>query len=134
MRPSSLAFAALLLSSAAVSAQDVRGVLENLNRAVNPQQQQDQNQTGERDRDMDRLFRSEAAREVELRDLSAADLRRYENLPPGERRRWDEDFAKSARDRFQRMSESDRRRYLDEVDRADRRSSGSSVPDRERRR
>ena len=133
MKPSSLAFAALLLSSTAVSAQDVRGVIENLNRAVNPQQQ-DQNQTGERDRDMDRLFRSEAAREIELRDLSAADLRRYENLAPGERRRWDEDFAKSARDRFQRMSENDRRRYLDEVDRADRRSSGSSVPDRERRR
>jgi hypothetical protein len=133
MKASSLVFAALLLTSAAASAQDVRGVIENLNRAVNPQQQ-DQNQAGERDRDMDRLFRSEAAREIELRDLSAADLRRYENLAPGERRRWDEDFAKSAKDRFQQMSESERRRYLDEVDRADRRSSGSSVPDRERRR
>ena len=133
MKASSLVFTALLLTSAAASAQDVRGVIENLNRAVNPQQQ-DQNQAGERDRDMDRLFRSEAAREIELRDLSAADLRRYENLAPGERRRWDEDFAKSAKDRFQQMSESERRRYLDEVDRADRRSSGSSVPDRERRR
>ena len=133
MKASSLAFAALLLSGVAASAQDVRGVIENLNRAVNPQQQ-DQNQAGERDRDMDRLFRSEAAREIELRDLSAADLRRYENLAPGERRGWDEDFARSAKDRFQQMSESDRRRYLDEVDRADRRSSGSSVPDRERRR
>ena len=129
---SGVAAAVLLLSSAA-SAQDVRGVLDNLNRAINPQQH-DQNQSRESDREMDRLFGSEGAREIELRELSAADLRRYENLPPGERRKWDEDFARNARERFQRMSEAERRRYLDDVDRADRRSSGSSIPEPDRRR
>ncbi len=169
MRVSAVAFAAaLVLGGAAASAQDVRGVLENLNRAVNPQQDQGERQIrgeeerywrdyyGNRDdwrdrqrsdfgnrgsgssssrdgdRDMDRVFSSEGARQIELRELSDADLRRYENLPPGERRRWDDDFARNARDRFDRMSDSDRRRYLDDVERFDRRGSGSSMPERRR--
>jgi hypothetical protein len=172
MRASGVALAAaLLLGGAAASAQDVRGVLENLNRAVNPQQDQGgererqiraeeerywRNYYGNRDdwrdrqsrefgsrgsgsssariddRDLERVFRSDGARQIELRDLNDADLRRYENLPPGERRRWDEDFARNARDRFERMSDSDRRRYLDDVERLDRRGSGSSVPERRR--
>jgi hypothetical protein len=158
-----------MLGGAAASAQDVRGVLDNLNRAVNPQQDQGERDRqiraeeerywreyyGNRDdwrdrqnrefggrgsgsssrtsdRDMDRVFRSEGAKQIELRDLSDADLRRYENLPPGERRRWDEDFARNARERFDRMSDSDRRRYLDDVERLDSRGSGSSMPDRRR--
>jgi hypothetical protein len=173
MRASGVALAAaLMLSGAAASAQDVRGVIDNLNRAVNPQQQQNPSDRerqiraeeerywrdyyGNRDdwrdrqnrefggrgsgsssarfddRDMERIFRSEGALQIELRDLNAADLRRYENLPPGERRRWDEDFAQSARERFQRMSDSERRRYLDDVERLDRRGSGSSMPERRR--
>jgi hypothetical protein len=165
MRVSAVALAtALMLGGAAASAQDVRGVLENLNRAVNPQQDQGERQIrgdeerywrdyyGNRDdwrdrqnrefgnrgsgsssdRDMDRVFRSEGARQIELRELSDADLRRYENLPPGERRRWDEDFAENARERFDRMSDNERRRYIDDVERFDRRGSGSSTPDRRR--
>src|SRR5688500_16261087 len=118
---------------AAASAQDVRGVLDNLNRAVNPQQDQgsererqiraeeerywrdyygnrddwrdrQNREFGSRgsgsssrtsDRDMDRVFRSEGAKQIELRDLSDADLRRYESLPPGEPRRWAEAFARN---------------------------------------
>jgi hypothetical protein len=171
MRASGIALAAaLMLGGATASAQDVRGVLDNLNRAVNPQQDQGERERqiraeeerywrdyyGNRDdwrdrqnreygnrgsgssssrsgdRDMDRVFRSEGARQIELRELSDADLRRYENLPPGERRRWDDDFASNARERFDRMSDSERRRYLDDVERFDRRGSGSSMPDRRR--
>jgi hypothetical protein len=174
MRPLALGLAAVLMSGAAAYAQDVRGVIDNLNRAVNPQQPQNQSdrerqiraeeerywrdyygnrddwrdraerdfgargsgssQSHVSDRDMDRVFRSEGARRIEMRDLSDADLRRYESLPPGESRRWDDDFAKSARERYQRLSDSERRRYLDDVQREDRQYSGSSSPDRDRQR
>ena len=36
------------------------------------------------------------------------------------------------RERFDRMSDNERRRYLDDVERFDRRGSGSSMPDRRR--
>ena len=56
MRTVSLALAALLATGVAAHAQDVRGVIENLNRAINPQQQQEQQ------RDRDRQIRTEEER------------------------------------------------------------------------
>jgi hypothetical protein len=47
-----------------------RGILDNLTRAMNPQ-----NQSRESDRDMG-AFGTEGAREIELRELSEADPRR----------------------------------------------------------
>jgi hypothetical protein len=173
MRTLPLALAAFLATGAAAHAQDVRGVIDNLNRALNPQQQQQEIQRdrdrsarpdedrywrdyyGNRDdwrdrasrdygyrgesrdsdrqqsarydqRDLDRLFHSEGARQVELDQLSNSDRQRYENATPGERRRWDDEFADNARQRWQRMSESDRRRYVEDVQQADRGGRGMS--------
>jgi hypothetical protein len=135
MRTVPLALAALLTTGVAAHAQDVRGVINNLNRALNPQQEEQQrNQDNSRDnsrerqqssaryddRDLDRLFRSEGARQLELDRLSQTDRRQYESATPNERRRWDDEFADNARQRWQRMSDSERRRYMDEVQQADR--------------
>ena len=87
------------------------------------------------DRDLDRLFPSEGARQVELDRLSEADQRRYESATPNEHRRWDDEFADNARQRWPRMSDNERRRYVDEVqrvDRGERRMSETSSDDRRR--
>jgi DNA-directed RNA polymerase delta subunit len=132
MRTIPLVLATLLTSGVAANAQDVRGVIDNLNRAVNPQQQQTEPQSRDRDRqqshsgDTDRMFTSEGVRRMEYEKLSDSDRRRYDNATPGERKRWDDEFSDNARDRWQRMSDSERRRYEEDVQRADRRLSGSS--------
>jgi hypothetical protein len=141
MRTMPLVLATLLTSGVAANAQDVRGVIDNLNRAVNPQQQQtepqsrdrdlgrgdrDRQQSGSGDRDADRMFTSEGARRMEYEKLSDSDRRRYDNATPGERKRWDDEFTNNARDRWQRMSDAERRRYEEDMQRADRRMSGSS--------
>jgi hypothetical protein len=176
MRSVPLALAALLASGVAAHAQDVRGVIDNLNRALNPQQQEQQRDRERRiwdqeerywreyygnredwrdragrdygyrerddardrqqarysDRDLDRLFNSDGARRIEYYGLSDSDKRRYDNATPNERRRWDEEFADNARQRWQRMSDADRRRYLDDVQREEKGMSGSSSDYRRR--
>lgn len=179
MRTVPIAIAALLASGVAAHAQDVRGVIDNLNRALNPQQQQEPQRDRDRqtrgdeesywrdyygnrddwrdragrdygyrgrddarggqqtrysDRDLDRLFNSDGARRVEYDNLSNADRRRYDNATPNERQRWDDEFADNARQRWQRMSDAERSHYVDDVQRADSRMSGSSSPSSDARR
>ena len=166
MRKLALIGFAVMATGGAAHAQDVRGIIQNLDRALNPQEQQrsapnradeerywreyygnredwrdrasrdygyrDQEQTRLDQRDLDRLFQSDGARQIEYFNLSDADRRRYDNATPNERRRWDDEFAENARSRWQRMSDSERRRYLDDVAREEDRMSGSSSEGRRR--
>jgi hypothetical protein len=118
MRTIPLVLATLITSGVAANAQDVRGVLDNLNRAVNPQQQ-----TEPQSRDRERI--------------RAEEERYWRNYYGGRddwRERADRDFGRGDRDRqqsrssdrdpdrmftsegakrleYEKLSDSDRRRY-----------------------
>jgi hypothetical protein len=62
-----------------------------------------------------RMFRSDAAINLELRRLSPGAQRRYDEMTDRQRRDFEADLAQDAQRRYERMTDSERQRYLDDL-------------------
>ena len=63
-----------------------------------------------------RSFRSDAAINLELGQLSRADQRRYREMTDRERRQYDDRLAQAAQRRYERMTDRERQRYVDALE------------------
>lgn len=120
MRILPITFCALLATAGVAHAQDVRGVIDNLNRALNPQQQEQQ---GDRERqirdDEERYWREYYGDREDWRERAERDY----GVRSGDRRREarydDRDLDRVFRSdgarrlEYYSLSDSDRRRYDD---------------------
>jgi hypothetical protein len=68
-----------------------------------------------------RTFRSDAAINLELDRLSPNEQRRYRSMSDRERRDFDAQLADDAQRRYERMSNAERQRYIDDLEREQRR-------------
>jgi hypothetical protein len=62
-----------------------------------------------------RSFRSDAAINLELEQLSRDEQRRYRDMTDRERRQYDDRLAQDAQRRYERMTDPERQRYLDDL-------------------
>lgn len=62
-----------------------------------------------------RMFRSDAAINLELRRLSPSAQRRYDEMTDRERRDFQADLAQDAQRRYERMTDAERQRYIDDL-------------------
>jgi hypothetical protein len=62
-----------------------------------------------------RSFRSDAALNLELGQLSRDEQRRYRDMTDRERRQYDDRLAQDAQRRYERMTDPERQRYIDDL-------------------
>jgi hypothetical protein len=62
-----------------------------------------------------RTFRSDAAINLELGQLSRDEQRRYREMTDRERRQYDDRLAQDAQRRYERMTDPERQRYIDDL-------------------
>jgi hypothetical protein len=68
-----------------------------------------------------RTFRSDAAINLELGQLSRDEQRRYREMSDRERRQYDDRLAQDAQRRYERMTDPERQRYMDDLQNEQRR-------------
>lgn len=120
MRIVSAAFCALLTTAGVAGAQDVKGVLDGLNRAINPQQgeqgrQSEADRPRERSAEDERYWREYYGNQSDWRERADRDFRQRGEAPaqPRDDVNSERVFSGEAARRFEydRLSYDDRRRY-----------------------